>query len=67
MTQNRRSTSISTTVLYQVLGITGGGGVAGLLIALRGYFLVGLIVALFCLPGILFSLRELSGRGKWGE
>jgi hypothetical protein len=63
MKQNRWSNTLSTTALYQFLGVSGGGAVAGLLIALRGYPLLGLILVLACLPVVLLSWRELSRRG----
>jgi hypothetical protein len=67
MKQNRWSNTLSTTTLYQFVGVAGGGAVAGLLIAIRGYFLVGLILVLACLPVVLLSWRELSRRGAWGD
>jgi predicted MFS family arabinose efflux permease len=67
MNQNRRSNALSTTVLYQFLGVSGGGALGGLLIALRESFFVGLILVLACLPVVLLSWRELSRRGAWDD
>jgi hypothetical protein len=67
MNQNRRSNALSTTVLYQFLGVSGGGSLGGLLIAIRESFFVGLILVLACLPVVLLSWRELSRRGAWDD